>query len=250
MEQFWDINTTCNQLGHKCLQLLGMHYIAGSDTTSYPYGKGKALALKTLRDGNFPGLYSVLSELHASHAQLMEAGQTFFCALYDQPEGTAMSDMRYYIYTRKSGKPLKLMALTPTETNLFLPISRAHLQTVLAKSADKRTQPEFDITKYGWDIKDGISVPATSAAPPTPLELMDVVRCSCKTEGKACSTASCTCHHTKISCTLCCACGCSDKCFNPHKIVDDIEGKAEDESVIAEKERDEDMKRDEFNEWE
>ena len=93
-------------------------------------------------------------------------------------------------------------------------------------------------------------MPATSAAPPTHFELMNVVRCSCKAEGKACSTASCSCHHTKISFTLYCTCGCSDKCFNPHKIVDDSEGKAEDESVIAEMERDEDMEKNEFNEWE
>ncbi|MEE8115221.1 MAG: hypothetical protein V3T23_12820, partial [Nitrososphaerales archaeon] len=246
----WDINTTCDQLGPKCLQLLGMHYITGSDTTSYPYGKGKVSALKTLRAGNFPGLYSALGELNASHEQLMEAGRTFFCALYGQPEGTTMSEMRYYMYTRKSGKPLKLMALPPTEINLFLHILRAHLQTVLAKSADQQAPPELDITKYGWDIRDGIPVPATSATPPAPLDLMDVVRCGCKAEGKACSTASCSCHHAKISCTLYCTCGCSDKCFNPHKTVEDSESEVEEGSVEAELERDEDTEGDEYNEWE
>ena len=43
----WDINATCAQLGPKCMQILGMHYITGSDTTSYLYGKGKVSALKT-----------------------------------------------------------------------------------------------------------------------------------------------------------------------------------------------------------
>ena len=104
----WGINATCYQLGPKCLQLLSMHYLTGSDTTSYPYGKGKVSALKTLTAGNFTGLYSVLGEVDASHAHLMEAGQIFFCALYGQPEGTTMSDARYFMYTRKSGKPLKL----------------------------------------------------------------------------------------------------------------------------------------------
>ena len=52
-----------------------MHYLTGSDTTSYPYGKGKVSALKTLTAGNFTGLYSVLGEFDASRAQLMEAGQ-------------------------------------------------------------------------------------------------------------------------------------------------------------------------------
>ena len=49
-----------------------MHYITGSDTTSYLYGKGKVSALKTLRAGDFPGLYSALGEFDATHAQLIE----------------------------------------------------------------------------------------------------------------------------------------------------------------------------------
>ena len=71
-----------------------MHYITGSDTTSYRYGKGKvsALRLKTLKAGNFLGLYSVLGELDATHAQLMETGQAFFCAMYGQQQGTMMID--------------------------------------------------------------------------------------------------------------------------------------------------------------
>ena len=40
-----DINATCANLGPKCLQLLGMHALSGRDTTSYPFGKGKATAL-------------------------------------------------------------------------------------------------------------------------------------------------------------------------------------------------------------
>ena len=47
----WDINATCAQLGHNCLQIMGMHYLTGSDTTSFLYGKGKVSALTTLTSG-------------------------------------------------------------------------------------------------------------------------------------------------------------------------------------------------------
>lgn len=50
----WDINKTCDQLGPKCLQILGMHNLTGSDTTSYLFGKGKVSALKILMAGDFP----------------------------------------------------------------------------------------------------------------------------------------------------------------------------------------------------
>lgn len=47
----WEINATCSQLGPKCLQILGMRYSAGSDTTAHMHGKGKVSALKTLIAG-------------------------------------------------------------------------------------------------------------------------------------------------------------------------------------------------------
>ncbi len=236
----WDINATCPQLGPKCLQLLGMHFITGSDATSYLYGKGKVSALKTLRTGDFTALETALGELDATHAQLMEVGQSFICALYGQKQGTSMCEARYQLYSRKSGKLLKLMALPPTEQNLFLHILRAHLQTILAKSADKQAPPDIEITDFGWEIKDGTPVPATSSQPPGPQDLMDVVRCSCKADGKACGTESCSCHHGNISCTVYCACGCGDGCFNLFKRYED-EDVVEDGSPETENEGDEDV---------
>ena len=38
---------------------------------------------------------------------------------------------------------------------------RAHLQTILAKSADKPTPPERDIAHILWEIKYGIPVSTT-----------------------------------------------------------------------------------------
>ena len=65
----WDINATSAELGPKCLQIMGMHYLTGSDTTSYLYGKGKVSAHNTLRAGDFSGLYSALGEVDATHTQ-------------------------------------------------------------------------------------------------------------------------------------------------------------------------------------
>ena len=55
---------------------------------------------------------------------------------------------------------------------------------------------------------------------------MDVVRCNCKVVGKACATGSC--HHIKISCTVYCACACSDECFNPFKMDDESNGEVDE----------------------
>ncbi len=47
-------------------------------------------------------------------------------------------------------------------------------------------------------------------------------------------------HHGKISCTVHCACGCGDGCFNPFKIYED-EDVVEDGSPETENEGDEDV---------
>lgn len=158
-ETVWNSNAICEKLGPKCLQILGMHYLTGSVTTSYLYGKGKVSALKTLKASDFPGLYTVLGELDATPTQLMEVGQAFFCALYGQRwkrwnEGRTMNAARYHLYTKKPGKHLKIMSLPPTDVNLFQHILRAHLQTILVKAADQTAPHDLDITKFGWKVKD------------------------------------------------------------------------------------------------
>ena len=100
-----DINATCDELGSKCLQLLGMHAVSGCDTTSYPYGKGKVSALKTLLAGDFPGLADVLGEVGTTQADLMEAVKPFFVALYRQLPGTSMESARFMLFTKKKKSP-------------------------------------------------------------------------------------------------------------------------------------------------
>lgn len=85
-----DINTTCTDLGQKCLQVLGMYALSGCAITSHPYAKGQISALNTLLAGNFPGLADDLGEVVAMHSDLSEAAKTFFIVLYGQLSGTSM----------------------------------------------------------------------------------------------------------------------------------------------------------------
>ena len=86
----FDINATCANLGDTvCSQLLGAHALSRCDTVSYPFGKGKASVMKTLKAGNFPGQFDVLGEESATHVYLMAVGEHFFPALYEQPTGSS-----------------------------------------------------------------------------------------------------------------------------------------------------------------
>ena len=121
-----DINATCTDLGPQCLQLQGMYAISGCDTTSYPYAKGKFSALKSMLDGDFPGLDDVLGEVGATHDDLLKTATTFFLALYGQPAETSIESAHFTLYTRNKKSP-KVKALPPSSPNLFLYVLRAHL---------------------------------------------------------------------------------------------------------------------------
>ncbi len=118
-----DVNATCAHMGSTvCSQLLGAHAITGCDTVSHPFGKGKASMLNTPREGDFPGLFDVLGEEGAAQEDLMAVGEHFFVALYGQPSGSSMTQARYNLYTRKQGKPMRIMSLEslpPREASSF-----------------------------------------------------------------------------------------------------------------------------------
>ena len=127
-----DINATCTNLGPKCLQLLGMHALSGCDTTSYPFGKGKATALKTWLVGDCHGLANVLGEVGATTEDLIEAAGSYFIALYGQSPGTSLQSACFQLFASKK-KSHKVMALPPTSSNLLHYVLRAHLQIIHCK---------------------------------------------------------------------------------------------------------------------
>ena len=92
--------------------------------TSHPYAKGKFSALKTMLDGDYPGLDDVLGEVGATHDDLLKTATTIFVALYGQPAETSIESARFTLYTRNKKSP-KVKALPPTSPNLFLHVLRA-----------------------------------------------------------------------------------------------------------------------------
>ena len=134
-----------------------------------------------------------------------------------------MAEARYKLYTQKRGKPLKVMALPPTQANLCLHILRAHHAVILVKGANQQEPPKLNLESFGWDIRNGIPVPETAKRPAGPKELIDAIACSCKSAGKACSTLNCSCCHERLSCTVYCRCESGVNCHNPNKSDDGVD---------------------------
>ncbi|MCG7883058.1 MAG: hypothetical protein JAY96_15870 [Candidatus Thiodiazotropha endolucinida] len=217
-----DINATCAGLGQKCLQLPAMHALSGCDTTSYPYGKGKVTALNTMTSGDYPGL-AIIGDVGTTRPDLMTAAMPFFIALYGQPQGTSMESVRFTLFTKKKRNP-KVMSLPPTSANLMQHILRAHLQVMLWKAANCNGPPDEskDITQFGWEFRDEIPIPVIAEGDPAPPELLDVIRCQCKAQGKKCSTEACGCHKQHLSCTTFCNCRGSEDCLNQYTTARDV----------------------------
>ena len=123
-----DVNARCAHLGSTvCSQLLGAHAITGCDTVSYPFGKGKASMLNTLKEGYFPGLFDVLGEEGASQEDLMAVGEHFFVALCGQPSSSLHDAGPLQFVHSQSGKAYayhvtaadRLESLPPRETSSF-----------------------------------------------------------------------------------------------------------------------------------
>ena len=79
-----------------------------------------------------------------------------------------MNAARHKIYTRKKGKPMRIMTLPPTDASLFLHVQRAHLHMILWKAADQPGPPTVDTEKFGWNVKDKTPSPAIAISPASP----------------------------------------------------------------------------------
>ena len=80
-----------------------------------------------------------------------------------------------------------------------------------------------EITNFGWSVEGSTLTPTISTAPVAPKELLDIVSCSCTTEGKACSGARCSCNKAYLSCIDYCKCEGGVTCCSPFtsKQIDD-----------------------------
>ena len=186
-----------------------------TDTTSYPFGKGKVSALKVLENNDLPELEEVLGEPEATNIQIKAIVDKVFFLLYGLVECPSMNRGRAKFYHSRP-KPPHLKNLPATDENVLLHGLRAHCQMLLWKSADKRNPPQMcsDI-KFGWTIEDETVMPTLSSAPIAPDKLLDVVSCNCMAEVKACSPSGCSCHSARLPCTDYCKCEGGVVCFSP-----------------------------------
>ena len=108
-----DINATAIKLGSKCSQLLAMHALTGSDSTSYPFNKGKISGLNILKKHTDIGL-EMLGNVEAEKDELRVIGNKFFSLLYSSSVPMAVNKLRYKLFSTSRSTP-DIRSLPPTD---------------------------------------------------------------------------------------------------------------------------------------
>ena len=94
---------------------------------------------------------------------------------------------------------------------------RSSISCVSIVSAGKPNPPIVDICACGWEMKDGVPMPAVYPATIVPPKLLDMVSCQCGTHTlKTCITGRYSCRRAGLPCISDCECDGGERRENSH----------------------------------
>ena len=87
-----DVKASITMFDPKFSQLLRLHSVSGCDTNGYFFRKGNLIALRLLRNNDYPLLQLLLGEETNSQSEVVQAGMKFFYHLYGEKGHIGTSD--------------------------------------------------------------------------------------------------------------------------------------------------------------
>ena len=221
----------CDAIGQvACQQILVVHAISGCDTTSSLFGQGKSgVWKKTNKNKAALKLSVIIESCESSHNDVVSAGLKLMVMIYGGQSTDSLNHLRYSTYMTKtascSAQP-RPERLPPTEAAATYHLYRVHLQVVQWKTfMTTNLKPE----EWGWILNEGRYEPMMTSLPAAPDELLSVVRCKCKIEGRRpCSTQLCSCIKHGLSCVSACSHCNGEHCGNEAKPSSIVEAECSD----------------------
>ena len=213
------IRTLCTSIGSASQQILVIHAISGCDTTSSLYGQGKSSIWKAItRNNSTLAWMLVLDSPEASRNDVVSAGLKLMTLIIGGKSTDCLNHLRYGMYMAKtasySAQP-RPERLPPTENAAIYHIYHVHLQVVQWNTFMKTDLKPED---WGWRTIDGRYEPIMTDLEAVPEELLSVVRCKCKADGRRpCSTQLCSCIKNGLSCVAACKNCNGEQCQNVSK---------------------------------
>ena len=211
-----------------CKNILFLHAWFGCDTTSSIYGFGKTFALKWIENSQVAATHvSIFSQEDQSPEVIEEAGKNLFKDLYKGSVQDSLNDLRFNLYMKaitSSDTRLQPESLPPTESAAGCHSRRVYLQVqVWKKLNDSAVDPLF----WGWKLQNDRLTPIMTEMALAPKELLNIVRCSCKSSD--CSSKRCSCRKAGLPCLYACTHCSKNGCINQRQ---ELGEEVEDTSVL------------------
>ena len=205
----WDIRLTQQLLGrHLCNNLLLMHALTGSDTTSSLYVIGKTTALYVISIvEEISAITPIFHSTEPCVESLIQAGEKLLCLLYKDNTGLSLDQLRFLIFCKKVSKSVEAVepkTLPPSSAAANLHIKRVYHQV------QAWLEHKLDPSQWGWIMENGHYKPRMTNLSPGPQELLEAIFCGCKT---GCAKGNCKCRKLGLRCTIICL-DCRRDCFN------------------------------------
>ena len=194
------IKVTKQALGSEmCKCILFAHAMSGCDTTSSFFRQGKVkLFNMCLKSEELRNKASVFGDKESTKEMLHEVGEEIIAQMYAKGTKKGVDELRFQFFTSPNYVPIERMP--PTSRSCYFHSLRVHHQV----STWLFLRTVLDKEQYGFSINKGSVVPIMNDQPAAPKELLQCIRCSCKTSTPLCKT--CGCVKAGLSCSVHCAC--------------------------------------------
>ena len=198
--EVYHINRIQEVLGHElCSQLMFIHAMTGSDTTSRIFGIGKKTAFQKLAKGD-PLIRScaIAFTIPNQTTEVIDnLGCQVMAVLFGGKGTDSLATMRYNTFSKKVVSASSFVTperLPPTESAIKLRCRGAYYQVMVWAGKDEGMDP----MNWGWILQDNRLVPLMSTMNAAPDNLLKIIHCNCST---ACKTLRCSCRRYRLPCT-------------------------------------------------
>jgi len=132
---------------------------------------------------------------------VMQIGVRLMIALYGGKQTDNLGSLRYAAYSKMILTTLNRLhpeRLLPSERAACFHALHVHLQAVTGRTLGAYFA---DATLWGWRLDGKELVPVTTDQAIAPDDIMNIIRCSCKTD---CSSLQCSCRKNNLKCVSAC----------------------------------------------
>lgn len=225
-ERCWNIEATRCHLGSTVYSgILFAHAFLGCDTTSRLHGIGKKKAISKLKsDIFFSKQATVFMSSNSNTEDVIKAGNHALVSIYNGDQDEDLDNLRlrrFYEKTTSSTAAVEPRVLPPTSAAAKYHSLRVYQQVQVWLGHGQDVPPE----QWGWKINEEKMVPFLTDKPPAPQELLQCIRCSCKT---GCYSFRCTCRRNGLDCSFACS-ECRGVCSNTQTLSPDTDSEEDSE---------------------